>query len=50
MKFRDGYWGLKKGVFLRNPIELRDTDSGTSKLTLWVTSLLTDGVRIAEGL
>ena len=35
MKFRDGYWGLKKGVYLRNPVELRDTDVSDSQLTLY---------------
>jgi len=35
MKFRDGYWGLKKGVFLRNPVELRDASIGKSILTLY---------------
>ena len=35
MKFRDGYWGLKKGVYLQNPVELRDTAVGDTKLTLY---------------
>ncbi len=35
MKFRDGYWGLKKGVYLSNPVELRDREGDGSKMTLY---------------
>lgn len=35
MKFRDGYWGLKKGTTLLNPIEIRDTEVKKNSLTLY---------------
>ncbi len=35
MKFRDGYWGLKEGVRLINPVEVRDSEHTDTTLTLY---------------
>ena len=35
MKFRDGYWGLKQGVQLLNPVEIRDSEHTDTTLTLY---------------
>ena len=35
MKFRDGYWGLKKEVTLHNPVEVRDIAKGNGTLTVY---------------
>ncbi len=35
MKIRDGYWGLKEGVLLHNPVEIRDTEVTPDSLTLY---------------
>lgn len=35
MKFTDGYWGVRKGVQLQNPIEIRDVELGEGTLTLY---------------
>ena len=38
MKFRDGYWGLKKGTTLLNPIEVRDVRQEPSAVTVYAAS------------
>ena len=35
MKFRDGYWGLKKDVTLHSPVEVRDIEKGNGTLTVY---------------
>ena len=35
MKFRDGYWGLKRGVQLLNPVEIRDCEHTDDTLILY---------------
>lgn len=37
MKFRDGYWGLKKGVTLFNPVEVRDVAVCDGALAVYST-------------
>ncbi len=35
MKFRDGYWGLKRGVTLLNPVEVRDVAAADGSLVVY---------------
>lgn len=35
MKIRDGYWGVKEGIRLLNPVEIRDTAHDEKSLTLF---------------
>jgi alpha-D-xyloside xylohydrolase len=35
MKFRDGYWGLKSGITLNNPVEVRDIRFDRDSLTVF---------------
>jgi alpha-D-xyloside xylohydrolase len=35
MKFRDGYWGLKEGISLLSPVEVRDVRTTDASLTVY---------------
>ncbi len=38
MKFRDGYWGIQKGITLINRVETRDITKDDHLVTLYSTS------------
>lgn len=38
MKFTDGYWMVRKGLKLQNPVDVRDVRIGDGKITVWAAT------------